>query len=1086
MSANSFLIDTAQSMIIIDPNEFPLGLNKTTREDYPTQSAGAMLYEGKNILATPFGYRSYFEQSTRFNVGVLTDKKIQKIIAYQTTKLEQLLLALCEDGIYVANATEGSSFPWLRIVDLSAGEVANVRRLWTVAVVANKLLMYQQGQPKIWAMVDEATFLESATPSPISGATRAPVWPYPGTGLISYVPTFLNMAGQVGLFRADNRLGMWDSDGAVAWSSATYIEDFTPSAKTFAGITKFADVQGSIVNILGQGDGYVIYATKSIVRGVPLPSSPEKWRGQAITSDIGISFDTQVVASQPDDIHFCLTSAGMLMIKDGDSQYIITEVTDFLAKHNPLLSLSMIEGRYLFIHWSETFPSSIYSVEGKVVEDSTSNGFVLLPPVYPEIGSEDWWESNVNGSNGTTQGSLDTFEPIAGVTSPTTEPLVPCYNLKVFESTWADTAFSPNPTGSELLDSKITTGVTYLLEDFFTMPVVTVNSITEDTIAPGDFAGQDLIDKIKLGFDSWQKQLDYQAAWEAANGSSMAVDMFVSYPATPPGWDGTPIVVPWEEITLDQNTHPYLVDPANIKIEANECRARLFVDPDSKAVMQAKFSGTEEYLGQWYVQFGDQHTHTLPVTGISPSLPTSYTESNWYVAVPADNDIILAWKDAMLAEFGMGTYNPTAGTNYNGSLKANIYYVAYCLFYHEDRCIGGGAFADLAAIKALYASRASDNNPYWVNTWKNYVLTAAVVQWLDSISLGIPYAGYFPDGPVSGLGSGAYYGPFTAPGFADTYFKSVEWANAAYSGITQTSIPVQVAYQNASLIGSFGTPEPHIQGYRLKGTITTTFEVQNNFPSDYTIIDMELSGWGYTPKGMSIFRKTHKRVLGTTCPMPTSAYSTTIPDTDNLDPSVPEVLRPTTPNPPYQWDYPTSLPFDPAYALYKKGSLAPYYPKYKGAVIYDTLLQKFGRYDAEHYVVYPLMPVNRADEAVAPVKDTGMFAGCVDSAKYATIFKPNTRQAFATWGKLGYYRLGMTRLSELRAYFAEPAYGQLIVEGSLNGSTIEPSLSVAVDLAGQYNAILPFTSVAKWFNIRIEGQFNLTTLQINAEGRSRR
>lgn len=359
MSSNSFLVDLTKSLIIVNPDEFPKNLEKPTREDYPVQPFPIQPYEARNVVPTALGYRSFFNEAKQFQLTALPDLT-QHAVAYQTQELETMLIALTEDGIYVCNPTVGVNADWELAVDTSAGAVVNQRRLWTYTVIANRMFLYQQGSSVFWAVVTQDRYQEAvAGPSLITGATRTPLWNKWSTGILSYTPAFLNMTGQVGLFRAGNRLGFWDSDSAVAWSSAVAIEDFTPSAQTFAGVTKFAKVQGRINMVQASGDGFIIYATKSIVMASYLPNSPERWSGESIMSEVGVAFDTQIAVAQPDQIHFCITQAGLLQISNGQPEYIAPEITDYLAANSTILTLHLIEGRYLFISTLSEFPTRI-------------------------------------------------------------------------------------------------------------------------------------------------------------------------------------------------------------------------------------------------------------------------------------------------------------------------------------------------------------------------------------------------------------------------------------------------------------------------------------------------------------------------------------------------------------------------------------------------------------------------------------------------------------------------------------------------------------------------------------------------------
>ena len=73
------------------------------------------------------------------------------------------------------------------------------------------------------------------------------------------------MSDRWGIFRANGRLGFWDSANSISWSSLFDKADFTPAIETLAGNVTFNDVLGRIVSIKASGSGFVIYSTKNIV-----------------------------------------------------------------------------------------------------------------------------------------------------------------------------------------------------------------------------------------------------------------------------------------------------------------------------------------------------------------------------------------------------------------------------------------------------------------------------------------------------------------------------------------------------------------------------------------------------------------------------------------------------------------------------------------------------------------------------------------------------------------------------------------------------------------------------------------------------
>lgn len=382
MSSKSWLIDTKNSMLIVDEAAFPVNLGTTVREDSPEGSFRIIPFAGNNVLPTALGYRAFFSDSSILDIPQVPSDYCQHILYFQTPTFITIAIALCEEGIYVCNVSNTGTHVWEQVVATGYDPVSQVRHLATFAVVANKLCIYIQGMPRYYVVADIATIDNLVARAPvIAGADVDKVYNSPtySYAVASVLPTFINMAGQMGLFRADNRLGFWDSDNAVAWSSATQLFDFTPSTETFAGITTFADVQGQIVKVMGHGDGFVIYASRSITLVSPVIGSPERFAGQGILSETGVSYDTQIAVAQPDTIHYALTSAGLVRIASGNPEFVHTEVSDYVVENSLVVALNMLDGRYLFMTTTDDLKPAKVEVEVVEVVDYDNDGFFMLP-----------------------------------------------------------------------------------------------------------------------------------------------------------------------------------------------------------------------------------------------------------------------------------------------------------------------------------------------------------------------------------------------------------------------------------------------------------------------------------------------------------------------------------------------------------------------------------------------------------------------------------------------------------------------------------------------------------------------------------
>lgn len=1082
MSSNSFLVDTRLSLVIANPQHFPMNMGKTAREDSPVESYPVMAYEASNVIPTPFGYKSFFDESTKLNIGTLPTLLVQEIFTYQTTNLDSLQFALCEDGVYVAFATTPTPANWAKIIDTSAGLEVGVRRLWTYATIGNTVYMYQAGQPKFWAIVDAAKYAEAATPSLIAGATRTQAWTNWGAGIIAYVPSFLNMAGQIGLFRADNRLGFWDSDSSIGWSSSVAIEDFKPDAKTFAGSTKFADVQGRIVKVLGSGDNFIIYATRSIVKCIGLDNSPEKWRGEAIMSKVGIAFDTQVVAAQPDQIHYCITQAGICSITDGNPEYIATEVMDYIAENFLLYSLYLIEGRYLFISVNGAFPTSEYGTESILIKDFNNNEFKFPRPTYPSLEDNptDYIGDWLAGREAGIQQALKDFEPIVDpITIPEDVSLLPCYDVKIFESTFAETSFSGANAGDHTFYSKLTPAVAYFKAPIYRWPVVTNNSITDDDVAPGDFPPLDMAAKLALGMDAHNQQIAYQDAFIADASANILVDITDSFDQPPEDWTGEDLSVTWEQELIHERNLFNCLDPSELTIDANECRLRLFYPNLAKLNLKTYFTGVETYAGGTTMPFFIDRVYVDPATAASVPTAPALTIPKSRIVVPVTSSIINAFMARWLEVRGTAWVGPIFAS---GQITpAAAAYVGYCVHHHASSCefydidpalliavnlecvtninIGGPYYEGSATVDINYLYCSSNINT-WAGSWYAVVNGGA---WVSS-GLGKYWVGIdSPDG---------YWGPYPLAGSGSpSYISPTGFAIDSWTG------PEKVPYLGV------GGIEPI---YRLVGTLTHVVQYEVEQANESIVWEAELSGWGYYPPGGFSFRKTHNRNSSTgTCPIPSGGFTQLTP------PVIPEITlppldRPDINNPPYDWKYPPSIPLPDNYALFQKGSLAAYYPTYSAAAVFDLLLQKWGMYNNQHKLIQELMPVNRVDAAIMPVVDKGMFAGALTPLGACTVFKDKNPQSRITYGKMAFYRRGITMATAAIAHFGDLATGTLIIEASMDGVTVDPLLSYAVSFVNQRNVTLPFTTRAKWFNIRLEGSFNLTYLELLAESRGRR
>jgi hypothetical protein len=319
------IVDVSRSAIITDPEAFYENLMATGAEDSPEKMMPIIAYEGYNFLPTVYGYRSYFDATSHVTIQALPGK-CDKIINFQFADYSNLLIAFTEDGIYT-NPGKVSGAAWVLQVAKTRPPSGQYKE-WTYTVIENVLYMYLQGDSLVYKLNTTGSY----TP-------------------ISFTPSFLNMTGQMGIFRANGRLGFWDSANSISWSSVFDHTDFTPSIETLAGNVIFNDVLGRIVSIKSSGSGFVIYSTKNIVGAAYSTGGSILFDAHTIAEAAGIWSSKQVCTGVMDTEHYAYTNTGIKHITNAEKvETVFTPIYDFLREARDPVYLDYLQGRYLFIN----------------------------------------------------------------------------------------------------------------------------------------------------------------------------------------------------------------------------------------------------------------------------------------------------------------------------------------------------------------------------------------------------------------------------------------------------------------------------------------------------------------------------------------------------------------------------------------------------------------------------------------------------------------------------------------------------------------------------------------------------------------
>ena len=394
-------IDVTRTFVPIDPNAFPESLHVSAQADAsPEAHVPVMAYKGYNFMPTSYGYKSYFGINQSLGIDALT-ARVDNIFIYQNKAYENVLIALTESGIWVKQGEEAGG--WVNTIPVVPNVDPTVHFEWTFTIIADILYAYQQG----------AATYQTIEHSPDGGVT-----------ITSVTPNFLNMQAQVGIFRAAGRLAFWDSDESIGWANLDDFADFEPSLETLAGNARFSDIQGRIVTIKSHGEGFIIYATKSVIHIAQALDNTFQWNPTVILSSTGVTYPKQVAVGSPDTIHFAYTSEGMKKIERAREETIVPEVTDTLGEAQDPVYLQVIGGRYLFLEL----------LDSKYVTGTVQLTEEIIPPT----------DYNFPGSTTTAEAAIDKY------------PDEPCMLVSgVTNGNFPDTLPSPKPVDQHPTDKSM-------------------------------------------------------------------------------------------------------------------------------------------------------------------------------------------------------------------------------------------------------------------------------------------------------------------------------------------------------------------------------------------------------------------------------------------------------------------------------------------------------------------------------------------------------------------------------------------------------------------------------------------------------
>jgi hypothetical protein len=156
------------------------------------------------------------------------------------------------------------------------------------------------------------------------------------------------------------------------------------------------------------------------------------------------------------------------------------------------------------------------------------------------------------------------------------------------------------------------------------------------------------------------------------------------------------------------------------------------------------------------------------------------------------------------------------------------------------------------------------------------------------------------------------------------------------------------------------------------------------------------------------------------------------------------------------------------------GSAAPIYPTFYGAYVYDMHLKKWGRYDEAYKRLLDYSAINTYMPNEQSYKRVGIFGGSLNAAGKIRLFDEKPATSWVKYGKIGYYRQGMTSMEEVRIHHRVGATGEVLIESSIEGKLIDPTLNLSSEFSASSMWTHRGSYSAKWHNVTVSGHFDLT------------
>jgi hypothetical protein len=1050
-------VDLSKTYAPVNPNAFPQNLFFAA-SDAPYQPIPILAFEGYNFLPTHYGYKSYFGTSASLDIDLLPSR-CDKILLYQFANYKNILVALCEDGLYVCRGNV-SSLAWTKSKSLSVPSVGDYKA-WTYCTIANTLYLYRQGHNRVFSISptgitgDVVTVAESdCTATDEAGVT-----------------TSILTADMMGLFRANGRLGFWNASNGVFWSSFYTLTDFTPSAETLAGFGTFRGVLGRITTILPQGEGFAIYCTKSII-GVRYSQSAEGSLWDATTvSDSGVAFPFQVCHGLTELEHYAWTSTGIKQIggynainRGHDYVEVFTELYDWLKETREPVRLDFLNGRFLcfsivnpdYIDASVNIglgTSGAYSVRILANGAAYTNQFPIPATVANTPIGEHIADQITSGQR---SGEYLQWVASGSLLYPGRKSAINVYGTDT-----VDTAADISPAEAQSL----LTGYTY------TQPTPEVFPLAEEL--GWRFPGLGVIGTGRGQIESTLQAFKAAQILEWQNLATVAAANLANVNA----------VVPIVEAWIQEGAGGLTAAAADAAITtgiASSVAGKTDVTTTST---------TATYTQEDVAEFakGSSLVTSEEVTELGYTL--SGTMNDWYRTSLTYFKEYRKTAEASTVPLKRGSFTLSemlVSNTYLWNLPGVADYSSYTIEGYTPTPLGGSVTSDtglarlvprnvsgVTPVLRIYGNSGAELAADWARIKTEYVLADAP-DWVQRVEF---YSGGRPVGYKAMLqgitetvltdDSGsyptiniAYYATYTTNQRLYLDDMSVYGTQAR----TVYLYPFEGDSQAGNNLGyTSASTTVQVPSYKVEARITKSLVTRSMTAAAYTSVEMTADEDKLT-WGLANPRDPTLPVSGISFPSTAGAIPI-----NSFTEAVPAV----------------SLTYPPTTFLLQDGSIGPIYPTYTGLYCFDTALKKWGKGKLSYTSLLDYQPVNQAEGSIS-YTNFGMDAGMLNSSGLISLFTQTPSDSYIRYGKIGYDRKGYSHCAEVRIHFANPSTGSILLDSSADGRTLDLGLSSTQSISSALSSTLLLNQSGRWHTITISGQFDLSGMEFRGSTRGRR